>query len=541
MGAIWRSVDVRVYDLSQGRAALFSPLFMKRPIQGVWHSGILVFGTEYFYGGYIDRLPPAEVELEIGYPPALIQNLGSTSKTRAELEKFLAEIDHDFTPSTYDLVAWNCNHFADVCARFLLDGRGIPRAILQQSQKISQTLLGRAVVTVLQLAHDNANPVAIASTTKSAAPPYATPRLTDRSHTQRPEPTVEPRHNVEPGLVSEAKPRLEAEVEPSSLQASGQKTARSHLPGSWGQSFRPHDLLERQAEKARRKNFVSTLAEIKDWAHERTEHLAQLMTFTCFTPPSSGADYDDHDQISYSGSDKNAPSHTDTHTHTDTYTHTDTHTHTNTHTHKGAQARTQSPTDVPPYKATNSYAGRLTDYIDYTQAAFRQSSVDSSAPTVIAAPSVERSMTRRPVTSPLLLAFLAESPSPSSLSSLGERRISDLSVTSSQSTGAPSTIATIPRHTPTRNASVRIYSKDEGQSERVAGAVSKHVPVRASEYHSSGRESFNRESVRLATHCRTASAQPLLHRTATDAPAPFLLPSSTANHLPAAVPARLPP
>ena len=46
-------VSVHVYDLSQGLAAALSPSLIGKQIGGVWHTGVVVYGREYFFGGGI--------------------------------------------------------------------------------------------------------------------------------------------------------------------------------------------------------------------------------------------------------------------------------------------------------------------------------------------------------------------------------------------------------------------------------------------------------------------------------------------------------
>ncbi|KPJ12379.1 PPPDE peptidase domain-containing protein 2 [Papilio machaon] len=43
-------VDLYVYDLTRGLAALLSPSILGRQVAGVWHTAVVVFGREYFYG-----------------------------------------------------------------------------------------------------------------------------------------------------------------------------------------------------------------------------------------------------------------------------------------------------------------------------------------------------------------------------------------------------------------------------------------------------------------------------------------------------------
>jgi hypothetical protein len=46
-------VKLHVYDLSQGMARQMSQAFLGKYIEGIWHTGIVVYDTEFFFGGGI--------------------------------------------------------------------------------------------------------------------------------------------------------------------------------------------------------------------------------------------------------------------------------------------------------------------------------------------------------------------------------------------------------------------------------------------------------------------------------------------------------
>lgn len=50
-------VEVFVYDLSQGMARQMSPALLGKQIDGIWHTGVQVYGTEYYFGGGICQCP----------------------------------------------------------------------------------------------------------------------------------------------------------------------------------------------------------------------------------------------------------------------------------------------------------------------------------------------------------------------------------------------------------------------------------------------------------------------------------------------------
>lgn len=46
-------VMLYVYDITNGMAKTMSPMFLGKVIEGVWHTGLVVYEKEYFYGGGI--------------------------------------------------------------------------------------------------------------------------------------------------------------------------------------------------------------------------------------------------------------------------------------------------------------------------------------------------------------------------------------------------------------------------------------------------------------------------------------------------------
>jgi len=44
-------VVILLYDISNGMARSLSPMFLGKLIEGIWHTGLVVYGNEYYYGG----------------------------------------------------------------------------------------------------------------------------------------------------------------------------------------------------------------------------------------------------------------------------------------------------------------------------------------------------------------------------------------------------------------------------------------------------------------------------------------------------------
>jgi hypothetical protein len=51
-------IKLHVYDLSNGMAAQFSRQLIGKYVEGIWHTGIVVYGKEVYFGGGISYDPP---------------------------------------------------------------------------------------------------------------------------------------------------------------------------------------------------------------------------------------------------------------------------------------------------------------------------------------------------------------------------------------------------------------------------------------------------------------------------------------------------
>ena len=52
-------VTLHIYDLSGGMAKNMSMGLVGKQIDGIWHTGIVIYGKEFFYGGGINWDRPA--------------------------------------------------------------------------------------------------------------------------------------------------------------------------------------------------------------------------------------------------------------------------------------------------------------------------------------------------------------------------------------------------------------------------------------------------------------------------------------------------
>lgn len=45
-----QTVELYIYDLTSGMAAMMSQMLLGRHIEGVWHTAVVAYGREFFYG-----------------------------------------------------------------------------------------------------------------------------------------------------------------------------------------------------------------------------------------------------------------------------------------------------------------------------------------------------------------------------------------------------------------------------------------------------------------------------------------------------------
>lgn len=142
-------VSLYVYDLSMGAAKAMSTALIGKQIDGIWHTGVEVFGQEYFFGGGIQVLPHSAVLAHFKLQPTEKVELGTTTKTRAQLQEFLSSIKSKYTHQTYDLFHNNCNNFSDEVCHFLL-GKGIPAHITGLPAEVLATPLGQVIKPMVE-------------------------------------------------------------------------------------------------------------------------------------------------------------------------------------------------------------------------------------------------------------------------------------------------------------------------------------------------------------------------------------------------------
>ncbi len=123
-------------------------------IDGIWHTGIVVYEKEYYFGGGIQVTPWGHFASMNGMQPTEVRSLGHTTKSQAELETHLRTVNHLYTQMTYDLISHNCNNFSDTISRFLL-GQGIPSYIIDLPRIVFSTPGGAMLRPMIESMQNN--------------------------------------------------------------------------------------------------------------------------------------------------------------------------------------------------------------------------------------------------------------------------------------------------------------------------------------------------------------------------------------------------
>ncbi|VAH04199.1 uncharacterized protein LOC125506368 [Triticum urartu] len=157
-------VKLHIYDLSRGMARQLSTTVLGKPIDAIWHTGVVVHGKEYFFGGGVQQDRPGRTPYGT---PARVEHFGVTHVGKEDFEDFLHEISPRYTPETYNLLSNNCNHFSNEVVKFLV-GSTVPSYILDQPKEAMKSPIGALIMPMIQ---------GLETTMKAGAAPQQPPQF----------------------------------------------------------------------------------------------------------------------------------------------------------------------------------------------------------------------------------------------------------------------------------------------------------------------------------------------------------------------------
>eukprot|EP01116_Phalansterium_solitarium_P022818 TRINITY_DN7682_c0_g1_i1.p2 TRINITY_DN7682_c0_g1~~TRINITY_DN7682_c0_g1_i1.p2 ORF type:complete len:340 (+),score=106.47 TRINITY_DN7682_c0_g1_i1:1252-2271(+) len=119
--------------------------FANTPGFGIFHSGVVVHGTEYTFAGHETSHSTGVFSHPPQKPPPGSQwqfkeqvFIGNTKYTKPQVGQIVDELKRTFIANTYSIVSRNCNHFADaLCVE--LTGKNIPGWV-NRAAKVGNTL-----------------------------------------------------------------------------------------------------------------------------------------------------------------------------------------------------------------------------------------------------------------------------------------------------------------------------------------------------------------------------------------------------------------
>lgn len=145
------TVQLYRYDLTDGMAKSMAPMMIGKNIEAIWHTSIVAFGNEFYFGGGESVMKMAPGTTRFG-TPLRTEELGTTKKTMKEFETWINEMKtKGFGEDDYDLLKNNCNDFTQAASQFLL-GKDIPEDIRKLLPELMATPLGGFLAPILQKA-----------------------------------------------------------------------------------------------------------------------------------------------------------------------------------------------------------------------------------------------------------------------------------------------------------------------------------------------------------------------------------------------------
>lgn len=118
-------------------------------LDGLWHTSIAIFGNEYLFGQGISYCDEQRCEQCTGLPLVNRILLGETEISEEVFHEYIDSLKETFSPASYHLLHWNCNHFTNAAAEFLT-GKGIPDEYVKMIERIEQSPSGKLLLGIVE-------------------------------------------------------------------------------------------------------------------------------------------------------------------------------------------------------------------------------------------------------------------------------------------------------------------------------------------------------------------------------------------------------
>lgn len=103
-------VVLALYDITNGLAKSMSMMIIGHQVDAVYHSSLIVYGRQYYFGGGICWDPPEQTPY--GKPIQKIE-MGETEIPKQIFEDYLKDLGPKYSAEKYHLIDHNCNNFTD--------------------------------------------------------------------------------------------------------------------------------------------------------------------------------------------------------------------------------------------------------------------------------------------------------------------------------------------------------------------------------------------------------------------------------------------
>ncbi|KAF8927821.1 hypothetical protein BGZ58_010090 [Dissophora ornata] len=139
-------VTLFVYDLSQGMARTMSLGLVGRHIDAIYHTSVVVFGREFYYGqGIMSAIPGTTMH---GQPMERI-DMGETEIPQEVFMELMDNLRETYTADAYHLLDNNCNNFSNDVCQFLV-GKPIPSHITSLPADFLNTPFGQSMRPMIE-------------------------------------------------------------------------------------------------------------------------------------------------------------------------------------------------------------------------------------------------------------------------------------------------------------------------------------------------------------------------------------------------------
>ncbi|GAA5817650.1 hypothetical protein MFLAVUS_011201 [Mucor flavus] len=168
------SVKLYVYDLSQGMARSMSRSLTGKQIDGIWHTAVVVYDREFYYGQGIMASTPGTTQH--GRPLEVI-DIGETYLPLEVVIEYIDSLRSVYTPEKYHLLDFNCNTFSNDLCQFLC-GKTIPSHITGLPAEFLNTPFGQSLLPMIEgmfgqsqlsSSNDTAAPVSVQNSAQAAS------------------------------------------------------------------------------------------------------------------------------------------------------------------------------------------------------------------------------------------------------------------------------------------------------------------------------------------------------------------------------------